>query len=1242
MKKNNIFLTLLAIFMLVGCSTSDPKYREGEPTKNFNYPKDKKIEKSFYLLGDGGYSPPGGSSLGLIALKNYMDSVKVSNNYTLLLGDNIYPVGMPPKESPDREAAEYRLDAQLDAFEKYDGNVIVIPGNHDWYNEGIKGLERERDYLQSKLKENLIWSPKTGCGLDVIEISENIQLIILDSQWFLEDWDRHPTINDNCAQIKTREALFLELASELQKNQNKTIIVALHHPLYTNGVHGGQYEFTRHIYPSQKRIPVPILGSLAALIRTSGGVSIQDAQNERYKSLVKRLETISQGSDRLIFVSGHEHSLQYIEHDSVKQIVTGSGSKASYAVLSNDGYFAYPGQGFAVYDVFEDGSSWASFYGNENNKAKLLYQKEVFSAPTPYDVSHLPTEFPETIITSIYNEEETEKTGLYESVWGQRYRDLYGVPISVKVANLDTLYGGLKPVIKGGGHQTISVRFEDSLGRDYNMRRLKKSAVQFLQAVAFKNTPVQDQLENTIAEDVIQDFYTAAHPYAFLAVPKLSDAIGLYHTNPKLFYVPKQKALEEYNSDFGDELYMMVERPEDDWAGMKSFGEETQDIMSTSDMLERLRKDEKYFLDEKAYIKARIFDMLIGDWDRHQDQWRWAEVELENGNKQFKPIPRDRDQAFSNFDGAFFGTLRGLVGFANRFAVYGDDIKDVKWFNTAATGTDRMLLQNVGREAWLEQAEFIQNKLTDEIIEEAFLELPEITRNETTEFIIKSLKARRANIVDISNRYYDYMAKLAIVTGTDKDDFVEIERLDEGRTRITISRIKGGEKADLVSDKIYNKKETDEIWLYALDDDDLINVKGETEKNLIFVRVIGGQNNDIYNVAENSGKKVKIYDYLSKPSTVMSKGQAKIRFRDNYNQNVFDKDKKTFKSGSLVPGFGYNPDDGIKLGVQSITTMNGFKRNPFTTRNTYSFGYYFATGGFDISYEGEFARILGNFNLLVGANFSSPNASNNFFGFGNNTQNFDEDLDYDYNRTKIGRAGIKFGFVRKSPFGSYFGYLANFEGIKVDDTADRFITEDFVSNDPDFFERKFFGGLDATYRYESYDNNLNPTRGMKFELNGGGKINLEAAERHFGYIKPYLGFYNSLSENRKLVLKSQVQAHFNIGEEYEFYQAAQLGANSGLRGYRQERFSGKTAFATGADLRYSFNQFKTSFLPFQIGVYGGFDFGRVWTENENSKKWHDSYGGGIWINSAEALNANFSVFGSEEDIRFAFGLGFKF
>lgn len=1242
MNKNNIFLTFLTTFLFYGCASIEPKYLDGEPANDFGFPNNLKIEKSFYLIGDGGYSPTGGTSLGLLALKDYMDSLKVNDNYTIFLGDNIYPVGMPKKDSRFREEAEYRIDAQLDAIEDYVGNVMFIPGNHDWYSNGIKGLKREKEYLEKQLGDKLNWAPKIGCGMQSIEISENIQMIVIDSQWFLADWNDHPTINDDCPEIKTREAMFLEVESELGKNQNKTIIIALHHPLYTNGIHGGQYEFTKHIYPSQKRIPVPILGSLVALVRTTGGISIQDAQNERYKSLVNRLETIAQNAERLVFVSGHEHSLQYIERGNIKQIVSGSGSKASYAVLSDDGLFAYPGQGFAVYDVFEDGSSWVSFYGNENNKAKLLYRKQVIETPEYFDTSELSDDFPETVVTSIYPDEETEKNEVFKTLWGERYRELYGKKMEFKVADIDTLYGGLSPVRMGGGHQTISLRVKDSLDREYNFRRIKKDAVQYIQAVAFKDKPIEEQFENTIAEDLLKDLYTASHPFAFLAVPTLADAIDVNHTNPEVYFLPKQKGLEKYNSVHGGDVYMIEERPEENWLGKENFGSPNHDIVSTSSMFEKLRRDEKYILNEPAYVKARIFDMLIGDWDRHQDQWRWAEIEDEEGNRTFEPIPRDRDQVFSNYDGAFFGTLRALAGFSKQFAVYGEDIQDVKWFNIAAIGLDRELTQNVGKETWIEQARFVQENITDEVIEKAFENLPPETRGEVTESIVEDLKGRRDNIVDITRRYYEYMAQLAVVTATDKDDLIEIERLDKGRTQVTISRLKNNKKSDLVSKKTYLKEETKEIWIYGLDDDDIFEITGNQKDDLIFVRVIGGQNNDIYKVAENSGKKIKIYDHKSKPNTVVSKGDAKFRFRDDYKQNTFDKDKKVFKSGNLTPGFGYNPDDGFKIGLQSSYIINGFKRNPFTAKHTFGAGYYFATNGFELSYEAEFAQILGRFNLLTGAYFSSPKFAQNFFGFGNETHNFDDALDFDYNRTRIGRVGVEFGFVNETPFGSFFGFMANFEGVKVDDAQDRFITEEFDPQDPNFFQRKYFGGLDGTYRYESYDSNLNPTRGMKFELVLGGKMNLEEAEQNFGYFKPYLGFYNALSRNRKLVLNSRVQAQLNIGNDYQFYQAASLGGNSGLRGYRQQRFTGKSAFSTGGDLRYSFDQFKTTFLPFQIGIFGGYDLGRVWAENMDSNVWHDSYGGGIWINSAEAINGTLSLFGSEEGWRFSFGFGLNF
>jgi hemolysin activation/secretion protein len=97
-----------------------------------------------------------------------------------------------------------------------------------------------------------------------------------------------------------------------------------------------------------------------------------------------------------------------------------------------------------------------------------------------------------------------------------------------------------------------------------------------------------------------------------------------------------------------------------------------------------------------------------------------------------------------------------------------------------------------------------------------------------------------------------------------------------------------------------------------------------------------------------------------------------------------------------------------------------------------------------------------------------------------------------------------------------------------------------------------------------------------------------------------------------------------------------------LRGYRTQRFSGESAFAGTADVRYSFNEFKTGFLPVQIGVFAGGDVGRVWVDDEGSKQWHNDYGGGIWINNAEAIGATFNLFHGDDGLRFSFQVGFSF
>lgn len=1237
MPKNNIFLTLLFLVSLSACSSLEKAlYREGELKSDFDYPENKKIARSFYLLGDGGYSKPGGTSEGLVALDIYLDSVKQKGNYTLFLGDNIYPDGMEEEGHPLRERGEYRIDAQLEAVEDYDGQVIFLPGNHDWYNEGLNGLQRQRDYIASQLDDETVFAPEPGCPFKSIDVSEKVQLIVVDSQWYLADWDKHPLINRNCT-IKTREALFLALENELEIHQDKVVVFAIHHPLYTNGVHGGAYNFNTHIYPSQNKMPVPILGSIVMLARTSGGVSSTDIQNLQYKTLINRLEALVRDKDNVVFVSGHEHSLQYIEKDGIKQIVSGSGSKATYVNLGKDGLFAYEGQGFVVLDVFEDGSTWASFYGSENYQPKLLYQKEIFKAPEELQAGSFSEDLPDTIKASVYEPSEENNQAEFKNMWSKNYRRLYETPIDAKIVNLDTLLGGLEVVRTGNEGDGKILKLEDNLGRRYNMRPLKKKQVDFI-GMGTTDRWTGSQFRSSVDKDILDNFYTASHPYAFLVVPELSKAVGLAYTNPEIYYIPQQRALQPYNEEFGDELYIIEERPEGEWKDYEPFGAPENELESTLGVFERLRRDEDYEVDESAYIRARVFDMLVGDWDSDQSKWRWAPFEDEEGKQNFRPIPRDRDQAFSNFDGAFMSTLRGMTGLVNQFSIYEEDIRELRWFNSAALGLDRTLLQNSGREEWIKQAEYVQQNVTDEVIENAFAEIPAAVQGKSTEEIKNILKERRKNIVDIIDRYYKILAEYSIVTGTDKNDFAEVERLSDGRTRVAINRIKDGQKADVISTKVYDPEFTKEIWLYGLNDADIFEVSGREKANIL-VRIIGGHGEDIYRVQR--GEKVKIYDFKSLPNVIDLNKGADLELTDNYDINVFDKDRKIYSTTTIVPAIGYNPDDEFTLGFDVDFTRYRFRRNPFTSQHGISGIYYSATDGFELHYNGEFANSWGDYNLSVGANFTSPDFTRNFFGYGNETVYEEDEVDMDYHRARVSKLGVEAGLVKESTFGTFLKFMASLEGIKVEPTENRFITEAFSANNT-FFERKYFYGIEGIFRYASYDDVLNPTNGMRFNLNVGGKSQVEKADQLFGFLETYLGFYRALTTNRKLVLNPRVEARVNFGDDFLFYQAAALGGDSGLRGYRTNRFSGESALATGTDLRLSFDQFDTGFIPLQLGVFAGYDLGRVWLDGENSNVWHDSYGGGIFLVGAHYLTGKFNMFKGSEGWRFSFTMGLNF
>ncbi|MEM0933307.1 MAG: metallophosphoesterase, partial [Bacteroidota bacterium] len=762
-------LSLLLLVLVASCATYQEKY--GEPFQKGPLSDEKEIEHTFYLIGDAGKSPIGGLNSTLELFRSKLE--KASENSTaLFLGDNIYPAGLPD-ESEDAEGykkAKNHIDAQLTTLKDFRGNPLFIAGNHDWYSDGLKGLERQEKYIQKALDSKSVFQPKNGCPIEKIEVTENVIVIAIDTEWYLVDWDKHPTINDDC-EIKDRGRFFEEYESLIKKNLDKTIIVALHHPMFTYGSHGGHYSFKQHLFPTGGKIPLPVLGSLANLLRKTTGVSIEDQQNKMYNRLKKRIVTLSQFSNKVIFVSGHEHSLQYIEEEGIPQIVSGSGAKKGATKLLNGSKFSTGRMGYAVLNVYSDGSSKVEYYGpRENGSEEFLFSSPVLS-PDPKKTGAVYAEdFPEYLEASVYSEEEIQKTGFHKWLWGERYRKYYGTKVKAPTVLLDTLYGGLTVVRKGGGNQSNSLRLKHSDGRQFVMRDLRKSAERYLQAIAFQEQYIIGQFDESYTEELLLSLYTAAHPYAPFTVGTLSDAVGIYHTNPKLFYIPKQSTLGEFNKEFGDGLYMIEEHVSDGHGNLASFGYANK-IESTYDLINKLRKDEKYKLDERAYVKARLFDILIGDWDRHIDQWRWAEVDDPDGGKMFKPIPRDRDQAYSLWgDGFILGLGSRIVPSLKIFEGFGEEVRNVKGFTSSPRtfALDMAILSETDREMWIAEAEYIQKQINAEVIDRAMQYFPEEVRDGTIEKIKENLLSRKKGLVEIAKEYYSILNKFSVVTGTDK------------------------------------------------------------------------------------------------------------------------------------------------------------------------------------------------------------------------------------------------------------------------------------------------------------------------------------------------------------------------------------------------------------------------------------------------------------------------------------------
>src|SRR5690606_31630177 len=529
------------------------------------------------------------------------------------------------------------------------------------------------------------------------------------------------------------------------------------------------------------------------------------------------------------------------------------------------------------------------------------------------------------------------------------------------------------------------------------------------------------------------------------------------------------------------------------------------DIISTQDLLSNLEKDEKYKVDEKMYLRARIFDFVIGDWDRHADQWRWVEKQV--GNEiVFQPIPRDRDQAFAKIDGELLHLLNKLNPLRH-MQTFKENYGKPRWITKSAFPLDKVFLQNTSLEDWQNTAQEIVDHLTDEVINDAFNDLPEEIKDQYTNDIITVLKERRSKLVTFSAKYYKELFKYGIVVGTNKKDrFV----VNTSKDKITVDYFRIKKSGDeFIQTYTYFPKTTKELWIYGLDDDDEIQVVGE--KSPIHLKLIGGRNNDIYNI---SGKTpTKVFDYRSKPITVKNKKNTRLVLRDQYNLNQYDYRKAPLNVLTILPDAGYNRDNGVMLGINGAYTLKKFNQNPYSQKHQLRVKYNFATSGIFTSYKGSFKDYSNTGFWGIEALATSVNFTKNFFGIDNLDSYNHELFEDNYYRVRTSQLEFKPSYEWKGRNGSSFLIGATYESTKIEKTNGRLIDEELLTHLFDTYTRKHFLGARLKYQFENYDNIQEPTVGLGFMTLFGTRYYMDDFSKSHQYLNTKLNFVVPVSNN---------------------------------------------------------------------------------------------------------------------------------
>ncbi|MDX1699583.1 MAG: hypothetical protein R3250_03145, partial [Melioribacteraceae bacterium] len=471
--------------------------------------------------------------------------------------------------------------------------------------------------------------------------------------------------------------------------------------------------------------------------------------------------------------------------------------------------------------------------------------------------------------------------------------------------------------------------------------------------------------------------------------------------------------------------------------------------------------------------------------------------------------------------------------------------------------------------------------------------------------------------------------------GSNKDEYFEIVRNADASVTVNMYDALDKQKGEnLYYSRKILKDETSDIRIYGLDGRDIFNISGNCDES-ITVRIIGGTGKDSINDVSISNAKTLVYDKGKRTSVNMSKNTDHIK---PYNKNLYKYNRTAFKYDTYfpLPYLSYNKDDGLIVNAGISFTLHNFETEDYSAKHKIQISVS-TKESYGIEYWGRFRHLYEGWDLILSGHYDEPLPYTYFYGFGNETKKDDKKYDQNYYRTRYSSRGLTLGIARDFWKRSSFQIDIKYENNEHQEESGLTIFSDnsvIGSQKVNLIEGSTILNLDFRNHTDL------PTSGTRIyaEYFNGFVTNLNY--KNYGKLLILGEAFISFPSILPLTLGIRGGGGKSFGK-IPFYEQFTLGQNNYLKGYTNNRFTGKSIAFIQTGLRLNLFGFNGTLVPMKVGLLGYFNSGRVFQPGESSKKWHNGFGGGLFVIPLREEYTFYTTvsFSEEESFLFEIGLG---